>query len=133
MESEMIEVKTIITQIQDGIEYAGGISLEGHVFEYELRFGIPLNELGELREENWKNVEEAISFAIRDPKGNELLLDDKKRRAFLGAALESAVDFYNSPQTRDANEGLLGAVLKGEMPYFLSAGLPKGFSQSVSI
>ena len=129
----MIEVRTIITQIQDGVEYAGGISLEGHVFEYELRFGIPLNKLDKLGKENWKNVEEAISFVIRDPEGNKLLLDNKKGSAFLAVALESTIDFYNSPQTRDANKGLLGVVLKGEMPYFLSSGLPKGFSQLVSI
>ena len=113
MEQETI-IKADITQVKDGIEYNGNISFDSHDFKYEIMFGIPITELNEAVKRSPNTIMDKMYLEITDSKGKIVSLDNQVKSLFMGIIGPLAIEFYNNPQTRDSNEGLLGRIARRE-------------------
>ena len=131
MTQESINVKADVTQVRDGSEYKGNISFDEHSFQYQLRFGVPINRLDELAERSPDELMSQIYLDVTDAEGRAVPLDDKAKGLFMATAGRLAIEFYNNPQTRDSNEGFLGMSARGEGPFAsMGMGISASFGMS---
>jgi len=109
-------VERHVHQIRDGSQYSGHVVIAGVTFGYDLVFDVPIPRLEEMAvPQNAKEIRQAFQITVRK-NSEEIELTDKEYGFFFDLLVELAVDFYRSPQTRDAQQGLLGMALRGEGP-----------------
>ena len=77
MTNKNINIKANVIQIMEGIEYRGTLGLDECNFEYQLKFGVPINRLDELARTKPNNLMDQISLDVTDSKGESILLDNK--------------------------------------------------------
>jgi hypothetical protein len=113
--SEQVKIKVDVTKVQDGREYKGNISFDGHDFQYHLRFGVHLREFNEIAQRNppptYEDITSLIQFTVKDAHGKLVTLDKSSFPLFLSTAGKLAMDFYDNPQTRESQEGILGMAV----------------------
>lgn len=109
-------VKLVIEQVNDGVDYKGSVTIDGTKLDYALHFATPLPELDEQPElRDPGKVRQIIQLTIlREGRAVELTLDEYG--LFFGLIVEYVGEFYNEPQVRSNNSGLVGMAMRGEGP-----------------
>lgn len=109
-----VSVERHVEQVRDGSHYKGYIKIGNTKLEYELVFGVPITQLDSL--EPTKDEEEfRRRFQLTVKRNNANIELSKDEYGFFFSMVgELAVDFYNNPQTRKSNVGILGDMLRGE-------------------
>ena len=115
---DILDTTLRVTQVKDGEEYKGKLTIDNVAFDYKLKFRVHINKLDDIPQENRtpEYGRTLFQFDVKDAKGNAVTLDDEMFGLFLATAGKYAIEFYNHPQTRDSNEGLLGGLMRGEGP-----------------
>ena len=98
MPEEQFKIKTEVTQVEDGREYKGKITVdESLVFDYNVRFDRHIENLGE-------DVDEILSaIHIKVKQGDRevpLIKGEEGHNFFMYMVLTRTTDFYAHPQTR---------------------------------
>ncbi len=103
-----VPIELYVEQVKDGVEYKGNIAFAGTKFDYTIVFTVPIPKLDELGPpEGPEEVRRLCPISLtRDENGIELT--DEEYGLFFHLLIQFVVDFYNNPQTRDNNQGLLG-------------------------
>jgi hypothetical protein len=104
-----------VEQVQDGTHYRGHVKFGDIQFEYELRLAVPIPKLDDMKEPPEEVSAIRRLFQITVKKGEESIeLTDDEYSFFFHLLGEFVVNFYNDPQTRDSQEGLMGQMVRGE-------------------
>ena len=111
-----VEVERYVKQVRDGSHYEGHVKIAETKFDYELVFAVPISQLDEMEPVKDKSeIRNHFQLTIKKDNAN-IELTDREYSFFFSMLVEFAVDFYNNPQTRDSNEGMLGDMVRGEGP-----------------
>lgn len=116
METKKVPVEQHINQVLDGTHYRGHVKIAGTKLDYELVFGVPIAQLDSVEPAKDENEIRHL-FQITIKRGGANIELTKEEYIFFYSMLGTlAVNFYNSLQTRNINEGLLSEILQGEGP-----------------
>ncbi|MFC1800930.1 hypothetical protein ACFLZB_00485 [Nanoarchaeota archaeon] len=98
MPEDTIKVKTEITQVKDGREYKGKITVDGAiVFDYNIKFNKHIENLGEGMDE----ILSAIHLKVNQGDRSVPLIEGEEAHKFFHyLILNGTIDFYSHPQTR---------------------------------
>lgn len=101
----LVAVKRYVEQVVDGKVYKGSVQVAGVKFNYEFLFTTSVLWL----EETGPAVDEMQKFfVIKLKKGGHILeLSEEEYAFFLGLLLEFILNFYENPQTRDAQNSII--------------------------
>jgi len=116
MATRKVSVERHVEQVRNGSHYKGYVKIADTKLDYELVFGVPIARLDSM--EPVKDESEVRRlFQITVKRGNaNIELTKEEYGFFFSMIVEMAVDFYNNPQTRDSNEGMMGQMLQGRGP-----------------
>lgn len=116
-----------ITQVTDGKNYKGHLKLGASTLMYQMEIPLGIPGANDALPES-PDLEQLKSFfVITVSKEDEsIALTDDEYTFFLRLLLMEVMDFYELPQTRDANERFLGAIDRSAL-----AGL--GFTTEFSV
>lgn len=127
-----MKIKMSVQQVIDGKEYTGSISDGNQKINYNLRFIVPIPDLekdAEKRQVSRKEMsrkEIQAMFPLAISRSGAIMKINEEQYGLLFSLLAPLVlDFYNNPQTRDSNEGLLGNLVREGGGGFV----PKGFAK----
>lgn len=111
-----VEIERHVEQVVDGSHYKGHVKIGKATFNYELKFTIPIPQLDDM--EPAKDVPEIRrTFVLTVEKdGQRIELTNDEYGFFFHLLVEFVLHFYNNPQTRDNNEGLVGLAARGDGP-----------------
>lgn len=123
-----VSVERHVEQVHDGNRYKGYVKIADTKLDYELVFGVPIAQLDSMEPaKDEDEIRRLFQLTVKRDNAN-IKLTKEEYRFFFSMTVELAVDFYNNPQTRDSNEGMMGQMLQGRGP--MSA---FGTSASISI
>lgn len=116
METTQVSVEQHIEQVQDGSHYKGYVKIADTKLDYELVFGFPIDRLDSMElGTDLDEIRRVFNVTLkRDNAKIELSIDEYG--FFFPMIVEFAVNFYNLPQTRDSNSGMMGKMLQGGGP-----------------
>ena len=121
-----VSIERYIQQVRDGVHYKGHVKIADTQLEYELVFAVPIPKLDDMESPNGiTEIRRLFQLTVKRNNAN-IELTDGEYGFFLQMLAELAIDFYNNPQTRDNNEGMMGQMLQGRGPMSV-------FGASVSI
>lgn len=135
-----MKVGLSIQQVTNGLEYKGTFELEQKTFDYQLKFGVPINKLdnqsppNDSEEEMDKFARKMFQFTVTE-NGIELEITKELFSFMLQLAGQQVILFYNNPQTQDSNEGIIGSLVnhKSELSALLNVQASIGMSCSFTI
>jgi hypothetical protein len=111
METRKVPVVRHVEQVYDGSHYKGYMKIAETKLDYELVFTVPIPQLDELKPAKDRNeIRRLFQLTVRRDNTN-IELTEQEYGFFIWMLLELAVDFYNDPQTRASNRGVLGMPL----------------------
>lgn len=111
-----VSVERHVEQVRNGIHYKGYVQIAGTKLDYDLVFGVPIARLDDTEPaKDEDEIRRLFQITVKRENTNIELTKDEYG-FFLSMILELAVDFYNNPQTRSSNEGILGDMLQGGGP-----------------
>ena len=112
-----VNVERYVEQVYDGVQYKGRIVIGGVEFEYRLVFNTRIPDIAKNPAKSEDDVYKICRIELK--KGDYYLsLEDKDLWWFFFQALVIfAVQFHDSPQTRDAQEGIIGMAVLGHTRY----------------
>ena len=114
MTQRSVEIERYVEQVVDGRHYKGHVTVGGNRFDYELAFALPIEALLKL-ESTTDETEFRRRFQVTLRRGDESIALTRDEYGFFVDFLGSFVlRFYEHAQTRDANQGGLGAMIRGE-------------------
>ncbi len=113
MANRKVSIERHVEQVINGRHYKGHLKISGIQLNYEIVFGVAIANLDDM--EPPENVDEIRrNFHLTVKRGDvNIDLTNEEYGFFIQMIMEVAIDFYNNPQTRDNNEGLVGILLKG--------------------
>ncbi len=122
-----VSVERQVEQVKDGTDYKGFLKLAGVQLDFELKFGVPINKLDdtEVKINSLDDMMRVFQISITKD-GEKVEIDDDEYSLFFSLLVEHTINFYNLPQTRDTNEGLVGKMMRGQ-------GLFAGSSASILV
>ncbi len=92
-----VSVERRVEQVYNGRHYKGYVKVADSKFDYELVFGVPIDKMKPVKDEN----EVRRLFQITVKRGNvNIELTKEEYGFFFSMVVELAVKFYNNPQTR---------------------------------
>ena len=103
-----MKTKLEITQVVNGLEYKGTLSLGVKKFLFVLRFGVHIDELdGQTqptnKEQAMKFARELFQFSLKY-SDQEILIDDQLLMFLFSVIVIHVIVFYNNPQSQGLNE-----------------------------
>lgn len=109
-------IEKYVQQVSDGDHYEGYIKIAEIKLNYDLRLAVPIDQLDNLEPtESVDEIRRLFQFTIKKDKTN-IELTDEEFKLFFQLIVPFVLDFYNNPQTRNNNQGLMGKVLRNEGP-----------------
>ena len=116
MATRKVSIERHVEQVCDGSHYKGYVKIDDTKLDYELVFGVPIARLDDMEPAEDESEFRRL-FQITVKRGNaNIELTKDEYSFFFSMIVELAVGFYNNPQTRDNNEGILGDMLQGRGP-----------------
>ena len=116
MATRKVSVERHVEQVRDGSHYKGYVKIADTKLDYELVFGVPIARLDSMEPAKDEGEIRRL-FQITVKRGNaNIELTKEEYGFFFSMIVELAVDFYNNPQTRDSQEGMMGMMLQGRGP-----------------
>jgi hypothetical protein len=126
MATRKVSVERHVEQVRDGSHYKGYVKIVDTKLDYELVFGVPIAKLDSMEPAKDENeIRRLFQLTVKRDNAN-IELTKEEYGFFFSMVVELAVDFYNNPQTRDSQEGMMGQMLSGR-------GLMSEFGASASI
>jgi hypothetical protein len=111
-----VSVERHIEQVRNGSHYKGYVKISDTKLDYDLVFGVPIERLENMEPTADENeIRRIFQLTVKRNNAN-IELTKEEYGFFFSMVVELAVDFYNNPQTRDANKGLMGSMLQGRGP-----------------
>lgn len=111
-----------IEQIQDGERYRGYVKIGGSRFDYRLTFGTPIDRIGSMQPpEDERGIRRLFQIDLERDNA-KISLAKEEYCLFLEMIAAFAISFYNNPQTREAQEGAMGNMLRGGYPLTPASG-----------
>ncbi len=107
-------VERSIKQVRDGNHYKGHIKIADTELGYELQFAVPIPELDDLEPVEDINEVRRIFLLTVKRDDTEIELTNDEYGFFFQMLAVFALEFYNNPQTRASQEGLIGMTLRNE-------------------
>lgn len=109
-----VSVERHVQQVRNGSHYKGYVKIAETKLDYELVFGVPIDRLDSMEPAKDESEIRRL-FQITVKRGNaNIELTKEEYGFFFSMIVELAVEFYNNPQTRDSQEGMLGLVIRGQ-------------------
>ena len=126
MATKKVSVDRYIEQVRDGSHYRGHVKIADTKLDYELVFSVPIPKLDDMEPTNDRDeIRRIFQLTLKRDEAN-IALTEEEYGFFFQMLVPFAADFYNNPQTRDSQEGILGMTIRGEGPMV-------GFGASASI
>jgi len=123
-----VSVERRIEQVVDGSHYKGHIKIADTKFDYDLKFAVPISRLDDTKPSaDPKEIRRMFQLVLKRGEAIIDLMEDEYS-FFFYMLVTFAVEFYNDPQTRHNNGGLIGMILSGQGPM-----ADLGVSGSISI
>jgi hypothetical protein len=116
MAKKKVLVERYVEQVRDGSHYRGDVKIAGTKLDYELKFAVPISQLDDMARPNGPEEVRRIFQLTVEKEGVLIELTDEEYGFFFQMLVMLAVDFYNNPQTRDSNDGIIGMTVRGEGP-----------------
>lgn len=111
--TQTVSVERYVEQVRNGSHYKGYLKIGESKLDYELVFEFPIKQLDSMEPAtSWDEVQRLFKITVKREDAN-IELTKEEYRFFFEMIVEFAVEFYNNPQTRDSQEGVLGALLRG--------------------
>ena len=111
-----VPVERYVEQVTDGRRYKGHLIIAGTQLDYELVFGVSIPKLIDIEPaKNEDEIRQVLQITVKR-NGANIELTSEEYRFFLAMIPAFAIDFHDSPQTRDSNKGMMGAMLEGGGP-----------------
>ena len=110
-------VERYVEQVCDGIHYKGHVKIaDNDKLDYELVFAVPIPKLDDMElVKGIENIRKLFQITVKK-NGASIELTNDEYGFFMHMLLEFAVRFYNEPQTRMGNDGIMGMMLRGTAP-----------------
>ncbi len=124
MATRIVSVERHVKQVRHGSRYKGYVKILDTELAYELVFGVPIARLENM--EPLKNETEVRNlFHITVKRQDENIeLTNEEYRFFFWLIVAFAIDYYNSPLTRDKQEYFVDDMLRPRGPLLeLSVGM----------
>ena len=116
MATRKVSVERHVEQVRNGSHYKGYVKIADTKLEYELVFGVPIARLDSMEPAKDENeIRRLFQLTVKRDNAN-IELTKEEYGFFFSMVVKLAVDFYNNPQTRDSNEGMMGQMLQGRGP-----------------
>lgn len=111
-----VSVERHVEQVRNGSHYKGYVKIAETKLDYELVFGVPIDRLDSMEPAKDENaIRRLFQITVKRDNAN-IELTKEEYSFFLSMIGEFAVEFYNNPQTRDSQEGMMGMMLQGRGP-----------------
>jgi len=109
-----VRIEKNIEQVIDGSSYKGHLLIGETKFTYELNFSVPIRKLDDMAPPvSAEEIRSVFNIAIKKNDAKIELTEEEYGLFFL-LLVEFAIMFYNNPQTRDSNEGMMGTMIEGK-------------------
>ena len=116
MATRKVSVERHVEQVRNGSHYKGYVKIADTKLDYELVFGVPIARLDSMEPAKDENeIRRLFQLTVKRDSAN-IELTKEEYGFFFSMVVELAVDFYDDPQTRDSNEGMMGQMLQGRGP-----------------
>ena len=126
-----VPVEIQINQISDGYEYDGECKIANKPFAFRINFPMGIERFCTLTAEEMPSdpddIQKFLPITVTTD-GNPITLRNEAYGLFMTLVAPFVIEFFNNPQTRNNNEGLVGDILHGTSPLSKIASIKIGMS-----